>query len=149
MTAPYGSIDPNSQHQLWSRWIIGIEASPQKLPSVREVIANARRYFAAAFKSSVGRVRCDQQGTYYCITVEIEGPPAHDPEYVAALQRDVEARFVAKGFGHSATVTRFVTGILAGDRQDGTPPEQMLVMPQLVLPPELVRAGAAHGERPL
>ena len=73
MTEPYGGMDPNSQHQLWSRWVFGVE-SPKR-PEVQEVMDNARRFFAEGFKSTVGRVRCDNQGHYYSLIVEIEGPP--------------------------------------------------------------------------
>ncbi|MGH7184698.1 MAG: hypothetical protein ACREIB_00235 [Pseudomonadota bacterium] len=131
MEKPFGIIDPNSQHQLWSRWIFGVEASLAKLPPVKECADNARRYFAKGFQSTVGRVRCDQQGTYYCFIVEIEGPPGHDLEYVESVKRNFVERFMAQGFGPSARLVRFEVGILAGDQQDGKPPDQMLVMPGL------------------
>lgn len=131
MTTDFGTMDPNSQHQLWSRWVFGIEANPNKLPSVEEVANNARRYFAKAFKSTVGRVRCDQQGTYYCLIVEVEGPPAHDPGYVEALREDFTRRFMEQGFSHAAKLVRCDVGVLAGDREDGRPPDQMLVMPSM------------------
>jgi len=129
MTAPYGTIDPNSQHQIWSRWVFGVEASPDKTPDVKECADNARRYFAKGFKSTVGRVRCDQQGTYYCFVVEIEGPPGHDAEYADSVKQDFVERFMAPGFGPSAELVRFAVGILAGDQQEGQPPDQLLVMP--------------------
>lgn len=128
---PFGPMDPNSQHQRWSRWVFGVEASPSKRPSVKECVDNARRYFAKAFQSTVGRVRCDAQGTYYCFVVEIEGPPAHDPEYVRALKADITERFLRPGFGPSVQLVRCEVGLLAGDTEDGTPPEQFLVVPQL------------------
>lgn len=131
MEKPFGTMDPNSQHQLWSRWIFGVEASPAKLPDVRECVDNARRYFAKAFRSTVGRVRCDAQGTYYCFVLEVEGPPAHDPGYMTALKRDVYERFLVPGFGPSVRLVRCEVGVLAGDVQDGRPPDQFLVVPQL------------------
>lgn len=133
-TAPYGGIDPNSQHQLWSRWIFRIDAPVEKRPPVDEVVANARRYVAKLFHSTIGRVRCDQQGGRYVLIVEIEGPPAHDPAYVARVIEDVRTRFVAQGFGPRARLTDTVVGILAGDTQDGQPPAQLIVMPRLAVP---------------
>lgn len=129
---PFGTMDPNSQHQRWSRWVFGIEANPTKCPDHLVVVDNARRYFRKAFKT-VGRVRCDRQGTYYCLIVEIEGPPAHDPGFVDALKRDFAERFLAAGFGASARLTRFEVALLAGDAEDGRPPDQMLVMPRAIL----------------
>ena len=131
MDRPFGAIDPNSEHQLWSRWTFGVEASPAKLPDVDECADNARRYFAKGFRSTIGRVRCDRQGTYYVFVVEIEGPPGHDPDYADAVKRDFTERFMAQGFGPGARLVRFVVGVLAGDQQDGRPPEQLLVMPGL------------------
>jgi hypothetical protein len=130
---PWGTLDPNSQHQLWSRWVFGVEASPRKLPDVKECAENARRFFAKGFKSTMGQVRCDQQGTYYCFIVEIEGPPVHDPEYRAEVKARFEEKFMRLGFGPSARLTRFHAGVLAGDKEDGRPPEQLLVMPTLRL----------------
>jgi hypothetical protein len=125
-------MDPNSQHQIWSRWIFGVDASPTKLPTVDECIDNLRRFFKAGFKS-VGRVRCDQQGTYYSIVVEVEGPPVHDPEYVLSVRQNFVDNLMLKGFGPSAQLKTFEAGLLAGDAEDGKPPTQMLVMPQLNL----------------
>lgn len=141
---PFGVMDPNSQHQRWSRWIFGIEANPAKCPDHMAVVDNARRYFRKAFKT-VGRVRCDQQGTYYCLVVEIEGPPAHDPGYVESLKRDFTERFLAAGFGASARLTRFDVALLAGDAEDGTPPDQMLVMPHVALVPVLAGGPVAQS----
>ena len=128
---PFGTMDPNSQHQIWSRWIFGVEANPQKLPKARVCAENARTYFAKLFRSTVGRVRCDAQGTYYCFVAEMEGPPAHDPAYARSVRRGFRSRFMAQGFGAGARLVRFDVAVLAGDTQDGKPPEQMLVMPPL------------------
>lgn len=125
---PFGVIDPNSQHQLWSRWVFGIQADAGKCPPVDTCADNARRFFARGF-GTVGRVRCDQQGTYYVVVAEVEGPPAHDPDYRAAVKRQFRERFLRAGFGDSARLVRFDATVLAGDRQDGAPPAQMLVMP--------------------
>lgn len=128
----FGPIDPNSQHQLWSRWIIGIQAARQR-PTVQEVNDNARRFFKQLFHSSVGRVKCEEQSGYYAITLEIEGIPAHDPGVRRDAEMQFERNFVKKGFGTEARLTRFIVGILAGDQQDGKPPEQLLVMPHVSL----------------
>lgn len=131
MEKPYGPLDPNSQHQMWSRWIFGVKVDgpAQRRPLVQEVVDNARKYFAVGFQSTVGRVRCDEQDGYYVIVLEIEGVPAHDPDLRRRVQVDFEQRFMRPGFGSTAVLSRFTCGILAGDCQDGTPPTQLLVMP--------------------
>lgn len=129
----YQGMDPNSQHQLWSSWVFGIQASPTKRPDVREVVDNARRYFTTVFHSTTGRVRCDEQGGYYVVIIEIERPPAHDVTFASRVRDDFRERFVKQGFGPKAQLVRFEVSILAGDQQDGKPPDQLLVMPYVSL----------------
>lgn len=128
--------DPNSQHQMWGRWVFLVRAD-RKIPSEREARVNFIRWCAAGFKTTVGRARCDRRagraGIYYRFAIEVEGPPVHDPEYRAAVRRQFEDRFLFPGFGPGATLVRFEAGVLAGDTQDGRPPEQMIVMPTVNL----------------
>ena len=130
MTArPYGPMDPNSQHQMWSRWVFGVLAST-KHPDRLVCVDNFRRWCRMGFQSSVGRARCDLRRAYYRFVLEIEGPPVHDPAFVESVRQQFVERFMAPGFGPGARLLRFRTKLLAGDRQDGTPPDQLLVMPQ-------------------
>lgn len=128
---PWGPMDPNSQHQLWSRWTIAFQAHPTRgLPSVEVIADNARRFFAQLFNSTVGRSKSVITGSIVEVTCEIEGPAAHDAELRAAAIAAIRANFVLKGFGvHDASVT---VGILAGNIQDGKPPAQLIVMPQVL-----------------
>ncbi len=134
----YGSMNPNSQHQLWSRWTFGVLANPTKLPTLRECRSNFSRWCSLGFASTVGRVRCtctaSAAGTVYLFVVEIEGPPAHDPGYRDAVRRQFAGRFMRTGFGSGAHLCRFEVSVLAGDRQDGSPPDQLLVLPTLAVP---------------
>ncbi len=135
--------NPNSQNQLWSKWEFGIEASPRRLPKKSDVEDNARRYFAAGFgtagKLAVKLLRTPtdatllRRATYYYITVMIEGPPAHDPGYREYVRRDFTKKFVEAGFGQTARLVMFRCNIMAGDKQDGTPPEQLIVLPSIRL----------------
>lgn len=123
---------------------MGIEASPRKLPPKAVVIDNARRYFAAGFKSQAGRLtvkllrtptdaRLIRRASYYYISLLIEGPPASDPDFRAAVKRDFTERFVRVGFGPTARLVMFRCEIVAGDKGDGSPPEQLLVLPTIRL----------------
>lgn len=127
----WGSMDPNSEHQRWSRWIFLVEADPGKLPLVKECRENALRFFAQGFNSTSGRVKVEQYGLKYRFTVEIEGPPVHDPDYRISVKREFVHKFMYNGFGNGARLMRFETHLLAGGREDGTPPDQFLVLPQL------------------
>jgi hypothetical protein len=139
MDKPYGAIDPNSQHQLWSRWTVVLEALPGRaLPSVQEIADNTRRFYKLLFASAIGRVRADIIGRHVEIVTEIEGPAAHDPDLRANAIHRIREHFIRKGFGHAdAAVT---VGILAGDMQDGKPPAQLIVMPNVISTTELFTA---------
>lgn len=129
---PWGPNDPNSAHQLWSRWIFTIRASGNRLPTTADVRENLRTYVRARFRTTVGHVRLDRPLLLqYVIALEIEGPPAHDPEYRAYQQRVFAATFVAQGFGPDARLESMEVGILAGDHQDGRQPTQLIVLPSL------------------
>ena len=124
-------MDPNSQHQIWSRWVICLLAIPGRaLPSVEEVNDKARRFFSMLFHSTVGRVKTViTDNKYIEITLEIEGVAAHDSELRTAAKQQIRDNFVFKGFGQrNSSIT---IGILAGDVQDGKPPSQLIVLPQL------------------
>lgn len=134
MTASFGTMQPNSVNQRWSRWSFTVAAEPPRLPDVSEVVDNARRFFAKGFQSHAGRVRVDQQGNFYMIVVEIEGPPVHDLAYRDFVRSRFIEHFMWKGFGGSSRLTAFEAGLLAGSEEDGSPPAQLIVLPTLDLP---------------
>ncbi len=135
-------MQPNSAHQTWSKWEFGVLANPRKLPSKTAVLDNARRYFAAGFKSDAGRISVQllrtpddvhhlRRATYYYLVVQIEGPPVTDPDYCRQVRVDFEQRFMQPGFGSGARLVLFRSQLLAGARDDGQPPEQLIVLPTL------------------
>lgn len=133
---PWGGMDPNTQHQRWSRWTVALEALPGRpLPSVQEITDNARRFYKTLFASSIGRVRADIRGRFVEIVTEIEGPAAHDPDLRAHAILQIREHFIRKGFGHADCAV--TVGVLAGDCQDGKPPAQLIVMPNIINPSEV------------
>lgn len=134
MEAPFGIINPNSQNQMWSRWNFGVQADLNKMPSLRECEANAKIYFRKLF-GSVGRGRVLRHGNYYAFQVEVEKGGAHDPDYQTAVKKDFIGNFMFKGFGYSARLIRFKVRILAGNKEDGKPSDQLLVIPRIQLLP--------------
>ena len=112
--------------------MFAVVADPRKAPGRAEVIDNLRSYVRQVFRTTVGHVRVDQPAPqHYLITIEVEGPPAHDPDYRAARTQHFADRFVAGGFGPTARLVKTEVGILAGDTQDGRPPTQLIVLPRL------------------
>jgi hypothetical protein len=141
---PWAALDPNSQHQLWSEWTFTVYEGGRKMPQT-DVQANAARWLRAGF-GSVGTARVTKKvftvdaggprpfaQDSWVIEARVEGPPAHDPTYVASVRRMFNA-FVAKGWGPMAVGTLTVR-VLAGDQQDGQPRSQVIVMDGPLLGP--------------
>lgn len=129
MDKSWGSIDPNTQHQLWSRWRFVVYGPAVELS---EVELNAGRWLRQGF-GSVGHARVQEQTqnglVAYVIEAEVEGAPANEVGYVTSVKRNFY-RFVRKGWGITAHGSVEVE-ILAGDRGDGKPPSQLVVMPTI------------------
>lgn len=123
---PWGGMNPNSSHQLWSRWTFRVYEAG-KHPPLGEVKLNAARWLEQGF-GSVGRAKVEELVRGYRITAEVEGPPAHDPQYVQSVRRQFR-NFVEKGWGPLAT-SSLKAVVLAGDRQDGKPLDQLVVIPK-------------------
>lgn len=128
---PWGGIDPNSQHQLWSRWTFRIWGRPIPLHEIKD---NAARWLRKGF-GSVGRAKIEEKiengRAVIVVIAEIEGRPAHDPDYQASVGHGF-AKFVQAGWGATAVFRMDVT-ILAGDEQQGAPKKQLIVLPRLDL----------------
>lgn len=140
---PWAGMDPNSAHQLWSHWTYRVHEGGRHLPA-GEVLDNARRWARLGF-GSVGQIRHRvgwetdtlPQGRpfrerVHTIELQVEGVPAHDPAYVAAVHQGF-AEFVAKGWGPTG-FAEVTVAILAGDLQEGKPRAQLVVMPSIRLP---------------
>jgi hypothetical protein len=123
---PWGALDPNSQHQLWSRWTFTVWDNG-KHPPYKEVRQNAAAWLRKGF-GSVGHAHVDEKVSTWVIIAEVEGAPAHDPDFVKSVERQFQKHFVEKGWGPLAISTVEVR-ILAGDTQTGKPPDQLIVMP--------------------
>ena len=127
-------MNPNSAHQLWSLWTFEFTAR-HAVPY--NVSYNARKFFKQLFNTDVGQVRVNSwptdsfKTTLWSIDLRIEGPPAHDPDCRASVQKQFTEHFMKRGFRLPQFKSMEVS-ILAGDVQDGKPPDQLIVMPTLV-----------------
>jgi len=123
---PWAGIDPNTQHQLWSEWRFEV-FDCGKHPPFEDVKTNAARWVRMGF-GSVGRMRVEERVRSWAIVVQVEGVPANDPSYVRSVRQQFQKHFVEKGWGPLA-VGIVEVKLLAGDIQDGKPPQQLVVMP--------------------
>lgn len=130
MLRPWGGMDPNSRHQLWSRWTFKIWGKPIPIGEVR---TNVARWLKTGF-GSAGQARISESlengRVAVVIEADIEGVPAHDPSYVRQVRKALRG-FVEKGWGVTAYSTVDVK-IMAGDQQDGKPADQLIVLPQRI-----------------
>ena len=136
---PWGAMDPNSSHQLFSEWIFTVHEGGGRHVPMADVQSNVTRWLRHGF-GSVAQAKVEEKLAvrvglsfrYYQIMCHVEGVPAHDESYVVYVRREF-AKWVEKGWGPIATSTVTVR-VLAGDSQDGTPRSQLVVMPRTLLP---------------
>lgn len=122
-------MNPNSGHQRWSKWTFTIGPGGTKRPPFADVRANAARFGRKVFGSaSQMRVRVWRDGRVV-IEVRTEGHPVHDPAYVASV-RALWLRWALVGWGVGTTL-QLTTRLEAGSREDGTPPDQLILAPPL------------------
>jgi hypothetical protein len=128
-------VDCNSQHQLWTLWTYTLRPSPRCHPSFEDVRENCARFGVKAFGMTAAmRVRGvsrPQDRDNWEIEVLAEGVPGHDPRYAEWMHRQW-MRFFRSGFGSSCQVAADVC-VMAGDRQDGMRPDQMIIVPTIPL----------------
>ena len=126
-------MDPNSSHQRWSFWEYRVYPAFAQRPAFALVKANCGRVGRLLFGStSRMRLRCATDATgrlYWEIAVLTEGHPVHDPQYTEWMHTQWRT-FFQRGFG--ACEVHAHARLEAGDRQDGTPPDQLIIMPPLV-----------------
>lgn len=126
-------MDPNSRNQRWSLWQYRVYPDAQHRPDFARVKANAARFGRLVFGSaSEMRVVCatdDAGRLYWEITVRSEGHPVHDALYVEWMHRQWRS-FLRTGFGTSSEICAHAR-LEAGDRQDGRPADQLILLPEL------------------
>lgn len=122
--------DPNSQNQLWSKWLFQVIETGRQVPKA-DVQYNAARWLRMGF-GSVGRVRVYGVPRGWRIEALVEGAPAHDPGYRENVRLEF-IRFVEQGWGMWALPKMWEPKIMAGSKQDGRPREQMIEVPSLRL----------------
>lgn len=122
-------MNPNTAHQLWSKWTIVIRPGRPFAPDFEVVRVNTARFMRKAF-GSAGQCRVRRFARAWVVEVlaEAERHP-HDRDTFTAVSRDF-TRFFRNGFGEAADV-RVKARLMAGQRLDGRPPDQLLILPAL------------------
>ena len=127
--------DPNSQHQKWSKWTWSIRPGRQLVRPLEEVTYNIAKAFRTidtlkAFFRVGSQVRIQSTVDGYTLEILAEGIDAHDPSVVEFIRREMTILFV-NGFGVDTQVTQSVKW-MAGDKEDGKPRDQMLILPRIL-----------------
>lgn len=134
----------NGQNQKWSKWDFTLSsASFSKAITKAELQQNLNRFFAKLFGTSAIEIKALLRGGKLKLKVLVEGGDIipHDPAYFEWIKAQSTAFFVA-GFGASTQVV--IEGkLVAGSKQDGTPNEQLVVLPTIKL--GTLRLGAQNG----
>ena len=124
-------MDPNSQHQLWSKWTFDVV--PEKpLPGLLELRTNLARFGRKAFGSASQMRITVLNAKHLRVEVRTEGSPAHDPGFQTYMQDNWD-KFFKVGFGLQTT-SECQVKVEAGDLQDGKPREQLIVLPKIQIP---------------
>lgn len=123
----------NSEHQRWSLWEYRVYPDVTKRPDFETVKANCARFGRLVFGSvSQMRIRnaTDDYGRlFWEIVVLSEGHPVHDPAFVDWMHAQWRT-FFHNGFGPTCEI-RVHARLRSGDREDGTPPDQLIILPTL------------------
>lgn len=125
-------MNPNSVHQRWSLWQYRVYPDGTRRPEYADVKENCARFGRLLFGSaSQMRIRqAAQDGRmYWEVAVLSEGHPVHDGSYTEWMHRQWRD-FFEQGFGMSCEVQSHAR-LEAGDRQDGKPADQLIVLPTL------------------
>jgi hypothetical protein len=133
-------MNPNSQHQIWSRWTVtavlqhrASHDDPRFHQRIELEHAHVLRgLFGSAGEARVMRVIGVVRGVLterWTLEGRVEGPPVHDPVFRARVYTTLRAHY-QRGFGSGAVVTA-TAALEAGDAQDGAPPAQLLILPSL------------------
>jgi len=131
-------MNPNSEHQRWSKWVFLIHPGGVKRPSFCDVKANAARFARLRFGVTTAMEVKEEYNpgtkkSEWRISVRSEGHPVHDPDFVKFMAEQWQ-RFGELGFGPGTRTECLQAKLEAGTRQDGTPNDQLIIMDASSLP---------------
>ncbi len=98
------------------------------VPSFQDVVQNCQRLGHRYF-GSTSTMQVKYSGFTYKIEIISEGHPATDTAYVNCT-RELWSKLFISGFGSDAEV-QLEAKLLSGSRQNGTPSDQWIAIPQV------------------
>ena len=130
-------MNPNSTHQLWSRWTAYVEV-PYSVTHLQQTFHDEMKratamYFRRLF-GSAAEMKIDMDAprpgtTRFTIRCRAEGPPANDPAY-RKIAMTALANFFGKNLRRYGKVSvRVDVFIEAGDPGNGHSPSQLIIAP--------------------
>lgn len=124
-------MNPNSQHQRWSLWAYRVYPDATRRPGLAQVKQNCARFgrliFGSASEMRVLQATDGAGRLYWEIAILTEGHPVHEAPYTEWIH-DQWRTFFRDGFGPTCEVQPHAR-LEAGDRQDGRPPDQLIILP--------------------
>lgn len=124
--------NPNSANQTWSRWTFKCFIPTKKSLTFEEILLNWRKFCPLLFKTHSGRLKLTKTNSHYKFVADIEGVSINDPLYRADVKMRMREHFIRKGLGnYSANSMKMESSLLSGSAQDGTPPVQLIVLPEI------------------
>jgi len=123
-------LNPNSAHQIWSRWTFTVTPGRPVVRAFAEVQGHSARFGRKAF-GAASEMKVECRGEAWTIDVRTEGHPVHEDAYVTWMTAQW-SRFFKAGFG-IGTVVECVTKLEAGSRQDGRPADQLIIVPPIAV----------------
>lgn len=123
-------MDPNSLNQRWSKWRFHVLSGGACRPAFADVKQAASVFGRLHFGSVAAmQIREFREGgkPVYVIEVRTEGKPVHDPQFVPWMHAQW-VRWGERGFGPGTEVALLEAKLEAGDRQDGSPRDQLIIM---------------------
>lgn len=131
-------MNPNSQHQRWSKWVFRILPGELKRPTYCDVKHNAAKFGRLKFGMTTvmnveQQYNRETKKTEWVIMARTEGHPVHDPDFVSFMHQEW-TRFALMGFGVGTECKLEQAKLEAGSRQDGSPTDQLIIMDRSLLP---------------
>ena len=121
-------MNPNSTNQWWSYWKFTVTPPVWRQLDFENVRSIYARFGRTTFGSAT-QMKVTEHMWEWVIEVRTEGHPVHDPNFAKNITAQWEA-FFRHNFGKGVKVVT-ETKLQAGSRQDGTPAEQLIMLPSV------------------
>jgi len=121
-------VNPNSIHQLWSKWTVIIKNPPRR-PHYEDVKTNTARFISSHY-GHAGSCRIREFPKAWVIEALIESSyhPLDKSSFNHIARTFTE--YFKQGFGAADIIVK--SKLMAGQRLDSQPPDQLLIMPTVV-----------------